>query len=187
MPEISAEQRIDIKNLNVELDSDKFFRQMIRSIAGTLEDSVGIKEASGFIALVGQELGRRIEMEYEKSLNTRKFNKETIADILVDLKRRIGGDFSIESINARQIVLTNNRCPFGDEVLRRDSLCMMTSNVFGFIVSNHNGYAAIKLPETIAQGHGGCRVVIELKMSDEFTESEGYREYFNQSAGKVGT
>lgn len=184
MPEISAEQRIDIKNLDVDLNSDKFFRQMIRTIAGTLEDNVGIDEASGFIAIVGQELGRRIEIEYEKSLNTGQFNKETIADILVDLKRRIGGDFSVASVNNRQIVLTNRCCPFGDEVLRRDSLCMMTSNVFGFIVSNHNGYAAIKLPETIARGHGKCRVVIELKMSDEFTESEGYREYFNQSAGK---
>ena len=103
-------------------------------------------------SIVGQELGRRIEIEYEKSLNTGQFNKETIADILVDLKRRIGGDFSVASVNNRQIVLTNSCCPFGDEVLRRDSLCMMTSNVFGFIVSNHNGYAAIKLPETIARG-----------------------------------
>ncbi|BDX04940.1 methanogen output domain 1-containing protein [Planctobacterium marinum] len=181
MPDIHAGERIDVKNLDVALDSDIFFRKMIRTVAGTLEDRVGMDEASGFIAVLGQELGRRIELAYEKSLNRRHFEKETVADILVDLKRRIGGEFSIESVNSNRMVLTNKRCPFGEEVLQRPSLCMMTSNVFGYIVSNSNGYAAIKLPETISQGHGRCRVVIELKMSDEFTESEEYREYFSQS------
>lgn len=181
MPKLNADQFIDIKNVDVALDSDRFFRQMIRSFAGTLEDRVGIDEASGFIAVVGEELGRRIELEYSRALNGRQFDKGTVADILVDLKRRIGGDFAIESIDSKRIVLTNKRCPFGDEVLNRPSLCMMTSNVFGYIVSNNNGYAATRLPETIAKGHGSCRVIIELQMSDEFTESEEYREYFSQS------
>lgn len=88
---------------------------------------MGINEASGFIAVFGQELGRRIELSCEKSLQVRQFDKETIADILRDLKHRIGADFEIESINNRQIVLTNKRCPFGEAVMKRPSLCMTTS------------------------------------------------------------
>lgn len=179
MPQISADQCIAIKNVDVALDSDRFFRQMIRTVAGTLEERVGQKEAAGLIAVAGEELGRRITLEYQKALNEQRFDQHTVSEILVDLKRRIGGDFALESIDSKQIVLTNKRCPFGDEVLNRPSLCMMTSNVFGYIVSSNTGYAAIRLPETIARGHGGCRVIIELQMSDEFTESEEYREYFS--------
>ena len=35
--------------------------------------------------------------------------------------------------NEDRIVLGNRRCPFGEKVLGRPSMCMMTSNVFGSI------------------------------------------------------
>jgi hypothetical protein len=54
---------------------------------------------------------------------------------------------------------------------------MMTSNVFGSIAAANLGYARVLLEQTIAQGHSGCRVVVELQPSEEEGSLLG-REYF---------
>ncbi len=68
-------------------------------------------------------------------------------------------------------------CPFGDKVVNRPAMCMMTSNVFGTIAANNLGYAKVQLQNTIAQGNSGCRVIVYLKLTPEAEEVEG-REYF---------
>ena len=100
--------------------------------------------------------------------------------MLVDLKRRIDGGFYIISADREKIVLGNTRCPFGDRVKDRTSLCMMTSNVFGAITAENLGYAKVSLDETIAAGYDGCRVVVYLKPGDESDHAEG-REYYKSS------
>jgi hypothetical protein len=54
---------------------------------------------------------------------------------------------------------------------------MMTSNVFGIVVSENLGYAKVTLNETIARGCAGCLVTIYLKPTAEAREAPG-REYF---------
>ena len=71
---------------------------------------------------------------------------------MVDLKRRINGDFYIVEETDEKIVLHNRVCPFEDKVIDRPAMCMMTSNVFGSIASENLGYAKVELNETIAEG-----------------------------------
>ncbi len=97
--------------------------------------------------------------------------------MLVDLKRRIQGDFFIIEQDEEKIVLGNRACPFGEKVIDRPALCMMTSNVFGSIAAENLGYAKVVLEETIARGDGGCRVVVYLKASAAAQQAAG-REYF---------
>ena len=97
--------------------------------------------------------------------------------MLVDLKRRIQGDFYVIEQNDEKIVLGNRVCPFGDKVLNRPVMCMMTSNVFGTIAANNLGYAKVELQKTIAGGDPGCRVIVYLKITEEAEDAEG-REYF---------
>jgi predicted ArsR family transcriptional regulator len=73
-------------------------------------------------------------------------------------------------------VLGNRRCPFGEKVLGRPSMCMMTSNVFGSISAQNLGYAKVELRETIATGSPGCLIVVHLKPGAESAAVEG-REY----------
>jgi predicted ArsR family transcriptional regulator len=94
----------------------------------------------------------------------------------VDVKRRIEGDFFVIEETEDRIVFGNRACPFGEMVLDRPSLCMMTSNVFGYIAAQNLGYAAVELEETIAEGAPGCRVTVHLRPSDELSLST--REYF---------
>lgn len=162
--------------LPLELHRDLFLRKLLRELAGTLQDVVGIEEASGYITVVGRSIGEQIDTEYKKALAVDKLTKEQVADVLVNLKKRIEGDFFVIEQTEDRIIFGNRVCPFGEMVLDRPSLCMMTSNVFGYIAAQNLGYAAVELEQTIAQGAPGCRVTVHLRPSDELPVST--REYF---------
>ena len=164
-------------DLPVTLNRDVFLRTLLRHLSGTLEEVVGLDEAQGFVSLVGQQVGDLLNQDYREALATSQLNMDQVIQVLIDLKRRIDGDFYIESVSEDRIILRNRRCPFGDKVLDRTSLCMMTSSVFGTITAENLGYAKVHLDETIARGDEGCRVVIDLRESAAAAGTDG-TEYF---------
>jgi predicted ArsR family transcriptional regulator len=158
------------------LERDVFLRRLLRELAGSLQEVVGLDEASGYISLVGAAMGEHIDQAYRSALRVDRLSREQVADVLVDLKRRIQGDFYVVEETEDHITLGNRRCPFGDFVKERPSLCMMTSNVFGYIAAQNLGYAGIELKQTIAHGHPTCTVVIHLKPTS--SADPALREYF---------
>lgn len=164
--------------VDIPLERDGFSRSLIRELAGTLEEVVGLEDASGYISVVGTAIGEQIDGAYKSALAVERLSREQVAEVLVDLKQRIQGDFFILEETEDRLVLGNRTCPFGDKVLNRPSLCMMTSNVFGHIAGQNLGYAAVDLEETIARGHPGCRVVVYLRPSDSIPASA--REYYQR-------
>lgn len=171
-----------VEAATIPLDRDLFLRRLLRELAGTLQDVVGIEEATGYISIVGAAVGEHIETEYRRALSVDKLSRQQVSDVLVDLKRRINGDFYILEETEDRIVLANRACPFGEFVRDRPSLCMMTSNVFGYIAAQNLGYAGVELERTIAQGHSGCRVVVHLRPPAE--EVPGLREYFRRDGDR---
>jgi predicted ArsR family transcriptional regulator len=165
---------------SIPLERDLFLRNLVRHLAGTLERVVGLREASGYISLVGSAMGDEINRAYRSALAVERLSRNQVTEVLVDLKRRIQGDFFVIEESDDKIVLGNRACPFGDRVKDRPSMCMMTSNVFGHIAAENLGYAKVELQETIASGHSGCRVVVYLRPSAEAEAAEG-REYFGAS------
>lgn len=163
--------------LNVLLERDIFLRTLISELSSTLQQVIGLEEASGFISVVGERIGRQINQNYKSALEVSNLSPEQVTAVLVDLKRRIQGDFYVIEQNEEKIVFGNRVCPFAEKVQDRPALCMMTSNVFGTIAANNLGYAKVELQQTIAQGAAGCRVVIYLKSTEESEDAEG-REYF---------
>ncbi|CDS54280.1 FIG00875025: hypothetical protein [Polaromonas sp. CG9_12] len=155
-----------------------FLRTLIRELSGTLEDVVGLEQASGFISVVGQRIGDQINQEYRNALGVETLDANQVAEVLVDLKRRIQGDFFVVEQTREKIVLGNRACPFGEKVLGRPSMCMMTSNVFGVISAENTGYARVELQQTIAQGAAQCRVVVHLEPAVGQVEAQEGREYF---------
>ena len=145
----------NFSDLQVPLERDGSLRDLVRNLSGTLQEVIGLEEAS----------------------NVSNLNREQVSAALVDLKQRIHGDFSIVSEDDEKIVLQTTSCPFEDKVIGRPSLCMMTSNVFGTITAQNLGYAKVCLEETIASGAQGCRVVVYLTDSDESATKDG-NEYF---------
>lgn len=172
---MSADSGRPLETVSVDLTKDLFLRSMLRALTGALEDVVGLEEAEGYISVVGRTLGREIDRAYRTALAVDRLDRAQLGQVLTNLKARIDGEFTIEEETEDRIVFHNTRCPFGRKVENRESLCMMTSNVFGLIASESQGYAKVSLERTIARGDGHCRVVVYLRPGRE----EG-REYFRQ-------
>lgn len=166
-----------VEGLRIPLDRDVFLRTLIRELSGTLQDVVGLQEASGFVSVVGQRVGEQLDDSYRAALQVPRLTRAQVASVLVDLKRRIQGDFYLIEESDEKIVLGNRACPFAEKVLGRPSMCMMTSNVFGSIAARNLGYAKVALEQTIAEGAPGCRVVVYFKRDGESDRAQG-REYF---------
>lgn len=172
----TANPKVHLATVNVPLERDVFLRTLIRHLSGALEDVVGLNEAAGFISIVGQRMGDEIAATYKTALAVARLDREQVRDVCLDLKRRIQGDFYVISEDEEKIVFGNRACPFGDKVIGRNALCMMTSNVFGTIAADNVGYGKVVLEETIAKGDAGCRVVLYLKRSAAAQQADG-REY----------
>ncbi len=150
----------------IHRDRDVFLRALLSELAALLEDGVGLEQSAGYIAQVGDRIGREMNADYLEAAGTDRLGLEQVAAALVDLKRRIEGGFSVESIDDEKIVLVNTACPFGRYVEGRRSLCMMTSSVFGRIGADNLGYARVEIEKAIARGDPGCRVVVHLTEGD---------------------
>ena len=162
---------------DVPLERDGFVRTLIGHLAAALQDVVGLDEASGFVSVVGQRMGDEIDRDYRRALGVERLTREQVAAVLVDLKRRIQGDFYVIEASTDRIVLGNRRCPFAEKVVGRPALCMMTSNVFGVLAAQNLGYARVEIEESIARGHAGCRVIVHLRPAEGDEPASG-REYF---------
>jgi predicted ArsR family transcriptional regulator len=174
---VMTQDRSGLTGIDIPLERDVFLRTLLRHLAGTLQEVVGLEEASGFVSVVGQQMGEEMNASYKNALAVSSLSREQVADVLVDLKRRIRGDFFIIEETDDRIVLGNRACPFEDKVIGRPALCMMTSNVFGSIAAQNLGYAKVAIEEAIARGDRGCRVVVYLKPTEEAQAATG-REYF---------
>jgi predicted ArsR family transcriptional regulator len=169
-----------VEQSDVQLDRDRFLRSLMRELAGTLESVVGLPETAGFISVVGSRIGDQIDTDYRRALKVSRLSRAQVSAVLIDLKRRIDGEFYVISEDDQKIVLGNRTCPFGDAVVGRPSLCMMTSNLFGKIAGENLGYAKVAIEESIAAGHAGCRVVVYVEPTAEAEAASG-REYFSDT------
>lgn len=171
--------RVDM--LPVNHNRDGFLTTLVASLGKTLQDVAGLDEATDFISLVGNKIGNKINDDYLNAANVKAFTLDEVGEILTDLKKRIGGDFSVVATDTKRIVLNNTQCPFGNSVIGNDSLCMMTSNVFGRITANNLGYARVELDKTIAKGDGQCKVIVHLQQDNSLDTTSRQiveREYY---------
>ena len=76
-----------IQDADIPLERDVFLRTLIRELAGTLQEVVGVEEASGFVSVVGQKIGEQIDQQYKKALHLTNLNRQQVSDVLVDLKK----------------------------------------------------------------------------------------------------
>ena len=159
------------------IEKDTFMRSVLRELVGMLEQTVGEREAEAYVNHVGLSLGRLLNEDYRASFGQDKLDARQVAATLVDLKARIDGGFSIETLDAEKIVLVNTACPFGDKVIGRPSLCRMTANVFGHIAAENLGYARVRIEEAIARGDTGCRVTVVISEPYE-PAGRGDSEFF---------
>lgn len=165
------------QDLDITLNRDSLLQTFLKHLSGTLQKVVGIEEASGFMSLVSQQVGLEVNECYKKAWHLPELTREQISEVLIDLKRRVQGNFSIAEQDEDKIVFVNTVCPFGENVVGNELLCMMTSNVFGTVVAENLGYSKVSIEKSIARGDSGCRVVVYFKPTP-VVQSVAGREYF---------
>lgn len=147
---------------------EAFLRALVVQLAQSVEMTDGPAGAESIVAQVGADVGGRMEEAFRATNDIDgELQLDEIAELLVELKSAIGGDFYLVDADADRIVLGNRRCPFGEAVKQAPSLCRMTSSVFGGIASRNRGAAAVDLEQRIAVGDPQCKVTVWLRAPDE--------------------
>lgn len=142
---------------------ESFLRALVVQLAQTAELATGPDAAETLVAQVGTDVGGRMEDAFREARQIEgDLANSEMAELFVELKAAIGGEFSVVEADADRIVLANTRCPFGEAVTRAPSLCRMTSSVFGGIARRNRGAAAVDLEQRIAVGDPECRVTVWL-------------------------
>ncbi|MFC5554068.1 methanogen output domain 1-containing protein [Methylobacterium iners] len=134
----------------------------VRNLSNTLEDTVGVREASVLMNLVGLAVSDDIQKEYLEAAGKNKLSRADVTQAIIDLKQRIGSDFYIIEDMEDRIIFGNRRCPYGDLAKECPTLCMMTSHMVGHLIAESQGYGRVTLAETIARGDRACRIVVNL-------------------------
>lgn len=115
----------------------------------------------------------RKQLEFQDALTHDQY-----ADVIIEIKNQIGGEFTRASGGKGVIRVENTRCPFGALVKETPELCQMTSSVFGGIAARNFGYAQVELRKRIAVGDSACDVAIYLNRENH--QHRHGDEYFFQ-------
>jgi anti-sigma regulatory factor (Ser/Thr protein kinase) len=155
---------------------ESFLRALVVQLARSVEYQHGPDAAEAAVAQVGADVGGQMEAEFRLARDVvGSMTPEQIGECYVRLKHAIDGGFRVVEADHQQIVLVNDRCPFGDAVQLAPALCRMTSSVFGGIAArNSDGPVAVLLEERIAVGDPGCRVVVGLDRSADLDRNAAH-------------
>lgn len=119
------------------------------------------------IEQLGFSAGCCFETAYKQEFNINgTMNHDKCAEMIIEIKNKIGGNFSRTSSDPNTIRVINTRCPFGNVIKQTPELCKMTSSVFGGIVARNFGYAKVVFRQKIATGNRNCDVQIFTDLSD---------------------
>lgn len=139
-----------------------FLQTFVLELMDVCEET-GPSQAEQIIERIARSAGRFFEEAFRAEYGIEgALDREGYADLILGLKNKIGGNFSLVSSDAACIRVVSSRCPFGAGVQNSPELCRMTSSVFGGIAARNFGYAKVVLEKRIALGHEGCAVAIYL-------------------------
>ncbi|HDH07854.1 MAG TPA: sigma-54-dependent Fis family transcriptional regulator [Gammaproteobacteria bacterium] len=114
-----------------------------------------------YIEHLGLSASRCFEEVSKKQLGYQgKICTDQYANLIVNLKNQIGGQFSRASSIPGVVRVINKRCPFGEIVKEAPELCRMTASVLGGIAARNFGYAKVHLDKRIAMSEGRCEILV---------------------------
>lgn len=157
-------------------DCESFAAHVVTELAQSLQSILGQSTANLAMSSAATTISHNVTKAYQDGSDTGQLTLDQVRDALIDLSKKVGGSFEVESFDEQQIKLIARSCPFGKSIAGKPALCMITSNVFGRMVADNLGYARVELQNTLADGDRRCRVVIHLTPDDSGLPSKD-REY----------
>lgn len=154
-----------------QIDREFYFAAVVNGLAHALASG---EQDKRLIERVGLYAGQLFEQIYRNEWQiTRPLTIREFADLILDVKRRVHGDYNLVSIDESKVVLANRACPFNDWIDNTPSLCELTTSVFGGIAARNFGYAKVILHERIAAGDAGCHVTVYVQPNAEAQAASG--------------
>jgi len=166
------------------LDRDSFLKTLLVDFVYLMENYLGSVRVGEYVTQVGLAVGARIEDQYRQAGRLKApISPQQYGELIVDLKQRIGGNFSLKSVSPSQVALTSTSCPINSlvDITSSPALCRVTSSVFGGIAARNFGYAKVVIDESIARGNKRCKVRIFLKPTKAAASVQG-DEYTAETA-----
>jgi anti-sigma regulatory factor (Ser/Thr protein kinase) len=156
---------------------EAFLRALVVQLASAADGQLGPDVLESLVAQVGIDVGTQMEAEYRAATQHEgPLAAPDLGECFVRLKAAIGGTFRVVDVQADQVVLENDDCPFGSVVQHAPGLCRMTSSVFGGIAARTSGTeAVVSLEERIAVGDPHCRVVVRFGEAAQADAIWGHR------------
>lgn len=163
------------------LTPDEFLHTFIDQ-ARSIAPFASCSSLQSFIHQIVLKTSSRMEEKYrEVEALGGPLTPSQYADLIVELKNSIGGEFQVVSTDQQKVQIHTSRCPFGELVHSAPALCHMTSSIFGGIAARNFGYAKVELQRRIALGSDGCDICIHLNpttaetvLGDQYF-SDGYQ------------
>ncbi len=168
---IKARALLDFKQLGMaklwyipmNINKEKFLENVVLDIVENLDKG----DPKAIIHEVSIKIAKQIEQIYKQFYNVQKLSVDQIADAIIDVETKIGGEFKVVEKRSDKIILRVDKCPFTAKVKQAPLLCTFTSNIIGTIAANNSGYSKVHLRRTIAGGDQGCYIVAYLKKTKE--------------------
>ena len=91
---------LPISELSIPHERDVFVRSLLRHLAGTLQDVVGLEQASGFVSVVGQRIGDELDGVYRRALRVERLDRDQLvgARVLVVDDNRDAAELLVECL-----------------------------------------------------------------------------------------
>jgi len=147
------------------LNQASFLQTFIAQAISLAEDTH--TEAPAGVSRAIEQLGLSAGSCFESAYRSEYGLEDTLetgdyADLICQIKNRIGGQFSQTGSDGDAVRVVAHRCPFGEAVKQAPHLCRMTSSVFGGIAARNFGYAKVELASRIAAGDRVCDITVHL-------------------------
>lgn len=143
-------------------DRETFMLTVVMRLSDMLDATVGTEQTQDALAMVAGMLASDLCEDLLGKNAGETLDPDQVAIALVDLERRIGGGFSVVSVDEDRIVFHNSRCPFGHRVRGREALCNITAGLFSRVAERNLGRGQTEIAQSIAHGDGHCAVVVRF-------------------------
>jgi len=155
-------------------DKEGFMLELIAHLSKLSDFLFGDYLGREYIMVTGLQMGHTIDEKYKKFHGiTDHLNLDQYADLVVNLKQSIGGNFYLVEKSSNKVIVAATSCPFGNIVTKVPNLCMITSGVFGGIAALNFGFGKVSLCKRICMGKPHCEVCVYLENNGESAQEEG--------------